>query len=768
MNNRIINPSKAERAAFGLIAWLEKTKISLPLKGVECAFNVCGDVVSVEIDQIFHQNSKQPLDCLYTFPLPAGAAVYRCEMHLDGRVIRARVEERERAREIAQEKKAAGYRTALVEMERDNLFTLSLGNVQPGDMLVIRFAYFQTLSRLADWTSFSIPFCPGIRYIPGVPLIRAPKGKGTVDDTDQVPDASRISPPRIDALHPDAAYLSVEGIVEHPLDDLEDISSPTHPVFVKDARGSSGVTIANQAAVPDSDFVLRWTELPTAEVKPMGWVTRIDAGRSATSATANGEAFALIRLRAPEQVKVSDSYSQDVYFLIDRSGSMQGLKWHKAVEAFREFVKGLGKNDRVWATFFESSVRDLAEAPVSAHEVLADRAVQNLEALGTTGGTELLPALEHVLSKIATHSTDRPRSLVLITDGQVGNEAQILKALSQHTQLRVHVFGIDVAINDGFLQKLAAQHHGTSCLMSPQDDIVGAVARLGNRLRRPVWTSIRVQDGWEIVGQTLPDLYDGQVLSLPLKGNGSARAVTLEGKMPDGTSKSCRFELAETSAVALPLLWAKRRIEFHLAKGETQEAITLAKANNIVCEGAAFIAWDEAEKVPVSAREVYQPAIAPQMAMRFRAAGALNEITRGGSAYCDVAPSPRARMAKSGETLMDRVRRVFSGTADLREASNWRNELEKDVLFQTVTGRQLLDLLGDWLRSQPRDWEQNLEKLTLLRKQLRESSARPQSERLQIVRQWIMQSLIDQIRTNALIKLRQIEDELHPKTVKTD
>ena len=30
---------------------------------------------------------------------------------------------------------------ALVEMERGNLFTLSLGNVQPDDIIVIRFAY---------------------------------------------------------------------------------------------------------------------------------------------------------------------------------------------------------------------------------------------------------------------------------------------------------------------------------------------------------------------------------------------------------------------------------------------------------------------------------------------------------------------------------------------------------------------------------------------------------------------------------------------------
>ena len=43
----------------------------------------------VELDQIYHQNADRPLDCTYTFPLPAGAAVYRCEVHINGRGIRA-------------------------------------------------------------------------------------------------------------------------------------------------------------------------------------------------------------------------------------------------------------------------------------------------------------------------------------------------------------------------------------------------------------------------------------------------------------------------------------------------------------------------------------------------------------------------------------------------------------------------------------------------------------------------------------------------------
>src|SRR6185369_12018066 len=97
------------------------------------------------------------------FPLPADGAVYRCEALINGRVIRARIEEREAARKIVAEKKAEGHRTALVESERDNLFTLSLGNLQPQDLVEVRLAYLQPLRRLASQLTLDLPLCPGVR-----------------------------------------------------------------------------------------------------------------------------------------------------------------------------------------------------------------------------------------------------------------------------------------------------------------------------------------------------------------------------------------------------------------------------------------------------------------------------------------------------------------------------------------------------------------------------------------------------------------------------
>jgi Ca-activated chloride channel homolog len=753
MPHRIPNPSRLTRTPFGLVAWLEQTRVQLPLKGVECRFAVCGDLLNVEIDQIFHQNTAQPLDCLYTFPLPGGAAVHRCEMHVNGRVVRAKVEEVAEARRLVQEKKAAGHRTALVEMDRENLFTLSLGNVQPEDVIVVRFAYFQTLTRLEDWTSLQIPFCPGVRYIPGTPLLRSPKGRGVADDTDQVPDASRISPPRIDRLHRDAAYLSVEGTVQNPLGHVRDVSSPSHPVLVRDGELQLAVTLADRAAVPDSDFVLRWTETAVTDLAALGWVCR------------DGEAsHALLRLVAPPDAPVSDNFGQDIYFLVDRSGSMQGMKWQKAAHAFREFLKTLGPKDRVWATFFESTFRDLAEKPLPAADLLADPSVQHIERFGTAGGTELLPALRHVLKQVAKHSSGQTASLLLITDGQVGNEAEILRELRAHPGLRVHTFGVDTAVNDAFLKQMAAQQRGTCYLVTPNDDIVGTVARLGLRLRRPVLTSLALEEGWQMAGESLPDLHAGEVVSLSLAGPARAGTVTIHARLPDGAAKSFSFSLAVIAEPALRLLWARQRIDHLQQKGDRQAALALAKAANLICDGAAFVAWDEEEKVAVSAadREIYQPAMSVAQYCTLGTVDFLEDndtvLSRDAcvrllSEQCQTSTRKRlSSLRVSSErrepplSFFQRFIRLLKQLGRQGERwpdhpvfkqafSHWRREM-LELLPEPAIAERVLALLQQWAESEPDTIAERLASLDALMDDLRRSLD-PLTVRLRLLHDWV-------------------------------
>jgi Ca-activated chloride channel family protein len=598
------------RTSFGLSAWLSNTRIQLPLAHVETRFRVTGEVAVVEMEQIFEQTARESLDVTYSFPLPGSAAVFRCEMVINGRVTRAVVMEEKEARRVVEEKKAAGHRTALVEMERDNLFTLQLGNAAPGDTIVIRLAYFETLDRLGTQLSLRIPFSPGLRYIPGKPLLRSNQGHGSIDDTDQVPDASRLSPPRITRVHPDAATLYVHGVFDADEVTLASLTSPTHAAVIYPRGDKLEVELALAEEAPDRDFILRWEEKTALEPQPRAWVS------------AQGEDIhALLQLRAPEAANVSlatDDHVQDIYFLLDRSGSMQGAKWQKCAEALHAFVRELGARDRVWITCFESSFQDFAERLMTRDELLADRSFQTLARLGTAGGTELLPALEHVLKIRESHGTSKSSRLILITDGQVGNEPAVLALMKKpaHTRLPVHCFGIDSAVNDAFLKSLSRQTGGRCALMTPKDDIPAAVRALAVSLRRPVLTDLRLEGDAVLPNEdgTLADLHAGEVVLVPLLlHKAPSLTATITARTTDGSTWRQTFDLqatAEASATSAPrLLWAQRHISHLLQQDRQPEAIQSAIAHNLVCDGASFVAWDEAEKVPVASREVYQPAL---------------------------------------------------------------------------------------------------------------------------------------------------------------
>ncbi len=355
--------------------------------------------------------------------------------------------------------------------------------------------------------------------------------------------------------------------------------------------------------MPDRDFVVRWSEVETVETRSAAW-----------SIWDEQNSYVLLRIRAPKSLQSEDSYPQAFYMLIDRSGSMEGLKWTKAMEALRGFLSQLSQQDQAFLTFFSDTAQDFAEKLLSPAKILEDGALQSIEQSGTQGGTELLPALEHALEKLAKQKNELPATLVLITDGEIGNEAAVLKRLSAHPNLRVHVFGIDTTINDGFLTKLAAQNHGSSCLLSPKDDIVGAVVRLAATLRRPVLTDLKLPSGWSMAGHLSPQLHSGETLSLALKGPSSAAPaeLKLKGQRTDGSRLEMKVTVASTLSPAPRLLWAKREIESLLARNRNDNAIALAKQHNLICEGAAFVAWDEAEKVAIAGPDMvaYQPSFA--------------------------------------------------------------------------------------------------------------------------------------------------------------
>jgi len=393
------------------------------------------------------------------------------------------------------------------------------------------------------------------------------------------------------------------------------------------------------------------------------------------------------------RVPAENREGSDIYFLVDRSGSMAGEKWAKTAEALTAFVKATARRDRIWITFFQSDYRDFAEKPMERDVLLRDPSFQSIAELGTGGGTELLPALRHTLGIHQRFSRQRRSHIVLITDGQVGNEDAALEEISGHA-LPIHCFGIDHAVNEAFLRQLSGQQRGTSVFLTPDDDLVRPVAILGSRLGRPVFTDLTLDGGWDLADTKLPDIHAGQVVFAPIRTKGNLSEINVAGKDAAGQSLTLTFQ-AQAAETDLPkLIWMRRRIESLLQVGKDEEAIALAKKANLVCRGAAFIAWDDAEKVAIAQDEVYQPSLHAPSRLMFATQRA---SSRDSASIISESRITEYREAVVAPCLDDEFANDFF---DLKETERLTEQLSRTIesAFRPPDAKRLTSIVVDWAK----------------------------------------------------------------------
>src|SRR5262249_58447662 len=123
-------------------------------------------------------------------------------------------------------------------------------------------------------------------------------------------------------------------------------------------------------------------------------------------------------------------------------------------------------------------------------------AVEYLARVEARGGTEMAEPLRQGLAALtagdggaAVPGRQRDRVLVLITDGQVGNEDHILATLGEAAQaVRIFTLGIDQAGNAAFLRRLSDLGGGTSALVESEDRLDAVMDQTHRHIGTPVLT----------------------------------------------------------------------------------------------------------------------------------------------------------------------------------------------------------------------------------------------------------------------------------------
>ena len=117
----------------------------VPLTGVTVTGEIACGHARVNVKQTYKNDGSKPIEAVYTFPLSADATLSGFTMTAAGRTVTGLVKEREEAFLAYDDALTKGHGAALLEQERANVFSASVGNILPNEEVTIEIQYIERL-----------------------------------------------------------------------------------------------------------------------------------------------------------------------------------------------------------------------------------------------------------------------------------------------------------------------------------------------------------------------------------------------------------------------------------------------------------------------------------------------------------------------------------------------------------------------------------------------------------------------------------------------
>lgn len=549
----LLEPDQVQTGRLLLQADDTSPHVAAPTLDTRVNIDVTGMVARVDVEQRFSNPGQTWVNGVYVFPLPETAAVDHLSMQVGERVIEGHIKAREEARRIYDQARTTGTKASLVEQQRPNLFTSRIANIGPGETIVVRIQYQQAVAYQQGRFSLRFPLTPGIRYIPGTRLASGFDGGGWSFNTDQVSDASEITPPTVEPGQNSGNPVSLDVQLRTGFP-LARIDSPYHAIVsTPSGPGKYRVRLAQGSVPADRDFELTWE--PQAGQTPQAALFTQQDG---------ADHYALLMLLPPiEPQEGNGLLPREVIYVVDTSGSMAGTSIEQARRALLLGLDRLRPGDSFNVVQFNSTTDALAPRALPVTPGNLARARSYVHALRADGGTEIAMALRAVLH--GERDGTRLRQVVFLTDGSVGNEEALFTVIHERLgDSRLYTVGIGSAPNSYFMREAADLGRGTFTHIGEVGEVQERMDELFAKLEFPVLSDIRL--GWDGGGTAdywpnpVRDLYLHEPLVVSLKLGGGEQTLHIDGRMNGQAWSKVLPVHAGGTGSGLDVLWARNRI----------------------------------------------------------------------------------------------------------------------------------------------------------------------------------------------------------------
>lgn len=527
----------------------------LPLEHTQVEITISGNLQRATVRQVYGNPYEEPIEAVYTFPLPQSGAVDRMNMWIGDRFIEGKIHERDLAREIYEQAIQSGQTASLLEQERPNIFTQSVGNILPGDSIVIEISYVAPVEYDDGEYEIVFPMVVGPRFVPPGGFVRRIFDMYTVSTS--VEDADRITPPIV----PEGTRTGYDielSVTINPGVEIQDFESLNHEVDVDLNWRAGNVTISlkDEDVIPNRDFVLRYT---TAS-------DRIQTGVISHNGELGGH-FMLI-LQPDADIDIDEITPKEMFFVVDCSGSMGGQPMDVAKETVRQFVRGMNPDDTFQIMRFSETASSMSRSPLTNTESNVEQGVQFINNMSGCGGTMMIEGVRAAIGY--PEDPDRMRFVIFLTDGFIGNEAEILGELQSTLGENTRLFSVGVGSspNRYLIEGLAEEGRGHAYYVGLNEDPTEAVSAIYEKINDPYLVGISINwgslDVHDVYPSRIPDLYAGEPLVIIGQYDGSgSETVHLSGVVAGRRwNRDVRVVLPshEEDNDVIATLWARKKI----------------------------------------------------------------------------------------------------------------------------------------------------------------------------------------------------------------
>ncbi|HEY0253769.1 MAG TPA: VWA domain-containing protein, partial [Kofleriaceae bacterium] len=220
--------------------------------------------------------------------------------------------------------------------------------------------------------------------------------------------------------------------------------------------------------------------------------------------------------------------------LIDTSGSMGGAPLTAAKQVLGLMIGTLGDGDQLEMIEFSSSPNRWKPEPVTTDAKTRAAAQAWVNSLEAGGATEMRTA---VISALRPLRIGAQRQVVLVTDGYVGGEQQILEELHRKlpASCRMHFLGVGSACNRSLAQAVARAGRGAEVIVGPDEDPERGAKRLLDRTRLPMLTNVEISGSalQRHAPEKIPDVFEAAPLVAALAIDPNGGELVVRGRVAD-------------------------------------------------------------------------------------------------------------------------------------------------------------------------------------------------------------------------------------------